>query len=72
MKSTVLVGRKWHHPEIKVVVSISGIGIQMQMDDFLKALLAEIGTNTVLTPENLISAKDRVVDGMKKETSRVL
>jgi hypothetical protein len=61
----VSVSRKWHEPFIRVDVTGSGIGITMTLDDFIQALSIEVGVN-------LAPAAERVVAGMKLESTKAL
>jgi hypothetical protein len=64
-KQLVVVSRKWHEPFIRVDVTEVGIGVTMTLEDFVQALEAETGAS-------LAAAAERVVDGMKQETSKVM
>lgn len=77
LKSIVVVGRQWHRPEIRVHVSKLEIKVEMDMADFLKALAKEAGNPTLLLtiPQleaRLTQAADKVVAGMKLETTRAI
>jgi hypothetical protein len=65
-KQLVVVSRKWHEPFIRVDVTSIGIGVTMSLDDFVVALEVESGQ------PGLAGAAERVVAGMKKETSQAL
>jgi hypothetical protein len=76
-KTTVLVGRKWHEPEISISVGTEGIGISLSLEDFLKALAQEVGNPSFVVTikgleKRLLSASEAVVAGMKEETVRVM
>ncbi len=76
-KTTVLVGRKWNNPAITICISHEEIKIAVNLRDFLVALAAETGNPTTLLTvaglrKALIKASERVVSGMKEETSRVI
>ena len=64
-KHLAVVSRKWHEPQIVVSVTNAELKIVMTLDDFVRALSLETG-------RDLSSAAQRVVDGMKQETSRVM
>lgn len=64
-KQLVVVSRKWHEPFIRVDVTTVGVGVTMTLEDFVQALGAEAGTD-------LQAAAERVVAGMKQETSRAV
>ena len=49
-KSTITVSRLWNNPKIHTIVDFAsegGISLQMNMDDFVAALKAEIGAVTL-------------------------
>jgi hypothetical protein len=64
-KQLVVVSRKWHEPFIRVDVTEVGVGVTMTLEDFVQALEAETGAS-------LAAAAERVVTGMKQETSKVM
>jgi hypothetical protein len=64
-KQLVVVSRKWHEPFIRVDVTEVGIGVTMTLEDFVQALEAESGAD-------LAAAAQRVIDGLKKETGKVM
>lgn len=64
-KQLVVVSRKWHEPFIRVDVTTVGIGVTMTLEDFVEALSHEAGVD-------LRAAAERVVAGMKTETSRAM
>ena len=67
-KQLVTVSRKWHEPFIRVDVTSVGIGITMSLEDFLIAMAIELSAPT----EVLLTAGQQVVNGMKKETSKIV
>lgn len=64
-KQIVTVSRKWHEPFIRVDVTAVGIGITMTLEDFVLALEQETGTS-------LVAGAERVITGMKAESSKIL
>jgi hypothetical protein len=64
-KSLVVVSRKWHEPFIRVDVTTIGVGVTMTLEDFVRALEVETGTN-------LTAGAERVAAAMKQETSRAM
>jgi len=64
-KTLVSVSRKWHEPLIRVDVTTIGIGITMTLEDFIFAMEQETG-------QPLRAAAERVVAGMKAESSKAL
>lgn len=67
-KQLVVVSRKWHEPFIRVDVTQVGVGVTMTLEDFVRALATESGTDMGA----LLHAGDKVVSAMKQETSRVM
>lgn len=67
----VVVSRTWHKPAIRVSVDDFGIAASMTLADFFQALFIEAGS-TEEAKAALLAAVDRVVDGMKQETARVM
>ena len=64
-KQLVVISRKWHEPAIRIDVTTIGIGVTMTLEDFVEALGREAGTD-------LWAAAERVLTGMKSETSKVV
>ena len=64
-KELVTVSRLWHEPMIRVDVTTVGIGVTMTLEDFVRALEIETGTQ-------LTAAAERVIAGVKRETSKVM
>ena len=76
-KYVITIRRQWHHPNIEVAVTRSGIGVVMQMPDFLKALAYELGAPAMLLTHKgavkmLTEASSRVIEGAKEETRKVV
>ena len=79
MKQTIVVvlGRKWHNPEITITVSDKEIGISMALDDYIQAMLTELGSPTmIMTAAQLASkirtARNAVENGMKQTSIQVV
>ena len=68
----VTITRLWHRPEIHTRVSIQGIQLDMRLDDFLKAMNQELGWTALVTNGQLLSAAERVIDGVKLESAKVV
>lgn len=76
-KTTVVVCRKWAHPEIEVKVCKESIEIEMKMEDFIHALCLEAKNPTLLVTVKQMEARlkeaaTKVVSAMKKETTKVM
>lgn len=73
----ITVTRKWHNPKISITVDSEQISLSMDMDDFITALIKEIGSvTTVFTQktfaDKVSAAKDRVIEGIKEESLKVI
>lgn len=73
----VVITREWHNPEITITVDDRSIGISQTLEDFLKALAAEIGNPAAIfsrsaLEKRLIEAATTVTEKMKRETVRVI
>ena len=76
-KNVLTVSRKWHAPEISHKVTLEGIEISIPLEDYLTALVAEVGNPAlILTAKSLQKALDsaslKVVQGIKDETAKVV
>ena len=74
--TVVLISRHWNNPNIQIKVTDKGIGIAMDLDDFIDCLIQESGNPAGLMTNNQLGnkiklAKDKIVRLMKKETLRV-
>lgn len=46
MPSVVTISRMWNNPHIKTTISTDSISLEISLDDYLDALIAEIGSIT--------------------------
>ena len=67
-KSLVSISRKWHEPFVRVDVTDVGIGVTTTLEDFIVALATELKA----PPQQLREAAERVCEGLKLETSKVM
>jgi len=77
MKTVVTISRHWSRPEITTRISKESISLQIDMDDFVKALKQEIGSVTfVFTQKEFESRLDvaikNVLSKIKEESSKVV
>ena len=75
-KRGVVVSRKWDNPRIDVWFTQEEIGIHMELDSFINAIVAECGNPTLLLTnaqlaERVYTAVLRVVDEMKAATAQI-
>jgi hypothetical protein len=72
----VIVSRQWQHPQINVFVDAKEVGAEIDLDDFLLAMLEIVGKPTyIMTREQLkkkvFAAKEEIVTELKKATVHV-
>lgn len=79
MKSrpVVTITRKWHNPQIYTVVNDKSISLEIDLDDFVKALIVEFGSPTfILTKaqfeQKMTSSVEAVITGVKEESIKVV
>lgn len=75
----LVICRKWDDPAIKVLLEKNEkeIKMEMQLEDFLKALVTEVGNPASMMTTNqlqnkLTKAATAVVNAMKAETGRIM
>lgn len=71
----VFVSRKWHEPKINVEITDKVIGITMSIEDYHKALIAEIGNPSLIVTKKALETKMNkackiIVEEMKNQTAR--
>lgn len=77
VKDVVVISREWHQPNIRVVITTEGIGISMGVEDYLTALVKEIGNPTAMVTQaqlqkKLLAASEVVCRKMKQTTNSVM
>ena len=73
MASMVIISKKFHNPEITYTVVHDGLSLELKLDDYLTALISEIGSPLwMLTPNSLekklLAASSKIVQDMKDQT----
>jgi hypothetical protein len=68
MPSYITTSRYWDNPQILSRLTVEGIAIGMEVNDFIKALKAEMQ----LTDDRMDKACDRVIKKMKEESGKVI
>lgn len=58
-KTIITKSRKWHSPEILAYVTDDEIGLVMKLDDYWRAIVAEIGNPTFIVTQAQLLAKLR-------------
>ena len=76
VKQVVHISRYWNNPEIKVAVYLKGIAIEVSLEDFCKAVVAEVPNPAwTFTREKLqakvILALETVIGKVKEASNHV-
>jgi len=79
-KATIVVKRRWHHPEVLAYVNQNEVGAQLPVSDFLRALAEEVYGNrnryVLLSKSEFLdkslAAADSILAAMKETTANVV
>lgn len=76
MRTKIITSRKWHSPAIEAFVTNDEIGAQLDVQDFLAAVVEELGNPTfVVTKASLLArlstASDAVLKELREATAHV-
>ena len=77
MKDVLTVSRKWNNPKIRTRIDHEGIDVSIELQDFLAALVQELGPVTWVFTDRTFQVKfdaavARVLSGIKEETVKVV
>lgn len=77
MPSVVTISRMWNNPHIKTTISTDSIELEISLDDYLEALITEIGSitftiNNTKFKDKIKEASNRVINGVKLESAKVI
>lgn len=77
MKRVITISRKWHSPHITTVVTDESISLSIDLEDFVKALIKEIGSVALVFTgksfeKKLKKAVENVIEGVKEESVKVI
>jgi hypothetical protein len=77
MPSVVTISRMWNNPSIKTTITTDGISLDISLDDYLEALVNEIGSvtftiNNAKFKDKVKEASNRVINGVKLESTKVI
>ena len=77
MRTKLTISKKWHHPEFKFIITNEDLSLEMDFQDFVKALKQEIGSITWTFKKDtfekqLDEAIQRVISGVKEESAKVI
>lgn len=75
--NVLTISRKWHQPKITTTISTIGITLTIDLEDFILAVLDEVGNSTLLLTKSKFEAKfrkavDNVLLGIKEESAKVI
>ena len=77
MRTKLTISKKWNNPQIKTTITNEDISLEMNMEDFKKALKQEIGSITWTFKKDTFNkmvdeAIQRVISGVKEESAKVI
>lgn len=77
MGTFITISRKWNNPKIEINIATDSIELKMDIEDFKKALLEEIGSVKFVFRQNTFEkvvddAFEEVLAEIKKESSKVI
>jgi hypothetical protein len=73
----VTITRLWHNPEIHVTVDSEKISLSMPLDDFVAAMITEIGSVAMVFKQKTFAekvkiAKEAIIKGIKEESVKAI
>lgn len=71
MSNLVVISRKWNKPKISMIVTNEELSFAIGLGDFMEAVKLEVGARDGLG-ERIDKAAQRVVDGIKSESTRIM
>ena len=76
-KTVVTVSRLWNNPHITTTVTNAEISLAMSGDDFIEAMLAELGSPAFVMTQKQLREKfeaafQKVISGIKEESAKVV
>lgn len=71
-KQIVIISRQWHKPRISMIVTDEEVSFAIDLTDFRDAVKKELGIAENGTGTRVDVAFDRVVSGIKNESSRIM
>lgn len=71
MKELVIISKKWDKPEISMVVTNEEVSFCMTLSDFINCFKWEMKSENGIN-EKMDAAFNRVLHGIKSESSRVM
>jgi hypothetical protein len=77
MKSVITISRHWNNPKITTTISQEGISLQIDIQDFMKGIVEEMGSiATTFTKsafeKKLTDAINVVLEKVKEESIKVV
>lgn len=76
-KEVVVISRNWNNPSISIKVTLDGISLATDLNDFMAALVEEMGNPTMLVTKAQLAARIElaraaVVEKIKAESVKVM
>lgn len=76
-KRVVVTSRKWHQPQVEAFVTLDAVGAQVDLTDFIEAVIHEVGNPTLLVTKKQLHDKvsaaiEEVLSEMKSHTAKVV
>jgi hypothetical protein len=76
-ETKLVIRRQWNNPVIEVFISKDEVGLKMNLNDFIHALVEEVGNPTFIVTKNglkkrLLEKADWVLTNVKQESARVV
>ena len=73
----ITISRYWNNPKISTTISMEGIALQSDLDDFVEAIIREIGPITWIVTEKqfrekVSTAVHKVTEMIKEESIKVV
>lgn len=77
MKQKLITSRKWHNPDIRTYMTGEEVGSEIDLADFITAVVEEIGNPTMLVTKAALKNKleiaaQAVIHEMKAATAHVV
>lgn len=76
MKEAIVVSRQWNKPTIRAFMTQKDVGAEMELNDFLTAILELVGSPTFTMTKNqlatkVFAAKEQIITELKNSTVHV-
>lgn len=77
MKTRLVISRQWDNPQIRAFVSQTEVGAEIELDDYIDAIVEQIGNPTLMVTkaglkEKIRIASEAVLAELRKSTAHVV